>query len=162
MSTTAIETQHPRIVVAGDVTVDWMFSVPVDQFGGPVAISYMWEHSSAVAISARPGGASLIAEIVRSLDPDGALAVDGPTVPEQVLEHPHDDTFARTYSVWTQFPVQTGSREAVWRMNRFVGRDNARGDSPVFRPAAGPVSTLIVDDTNFGVRHLTAERLAGC
>ena len=99
------------IVVAGDPTVDWMMT----RAESSVAVTYSYDVSSSVAVTAGAGGAALLQHLTRAIVKAGDLSINvsGVEVPQEAIDLPHFSDVARTYTVWQLLPKSVGSQDRV-------------------------------------------------
>src|SRR5450631_2599310 len=165
-----------RVVVAGDVTIDWNLARSrklVD--GGPA-----WNAEDRVEAYSGPGGAAMLAGLVDEVgtavaEAGLAVEVSGPSA-VTASSASGDPGFHHSYAIWSQFPPRRGDRDqSVWRVEEFLGLDRARPEATAEAgvPATSPVEAdlVIIDDANLGFRdspnlwppslRLTADARAG-
>src|ERR1022692_3553647 len=90
-----------RIQVCGDPTMDWMTIRPEAEPGlGP----FFWmpnQPTPKVGLSVQPGGAALITQFLRALNPSDLAEVQGVTLDRALLENPFAP-ITRAWTVWQQ------------------------------------------------------------
>lgn len=148
------------IAIVGDVTVDWMFMNPG---GGPEGVDFpdIWGAGFECGAFAQPGGAAMLAALVRELtcrDPalSSSCDVTGPSVPPRALASPGYRGLDRMWTSWALYPwsSEDDSRSA-WRIGGFWGQSctcgaaRPRPRSQTQRPAA---DYIVIDDANLGYR----------
>jgi hypothetical protein len=152
-------TKSPRtIVVAGDVSVDWLLPSSAGERRAPVDFIWMWGGAySCRAISSR-GGAAAHARILRAVAEASGLAhitVVGPEVPPEALASPYHASCSCTYALIQRVPRELGVEgSAVWRIADFLGSDPAPRGEPAIAPVPQPgrIDTLLLVDHAQGYR----------
>jgi RyR domain len=158
-----------RVVVAGDVTMDWHLARTRKLVDSGAA----WNADDRTEMYGRPGGAALMAglmtEVAATLAAEAvAVEVAGPGAPAGPIV-PGDPRFHHSYAIWAKFPKKKGDRDKpIWRVEEFLGLDRARtpeaaasdaGARPA--PAKGAHSAakepsdadlVIIDDADLGFR----------
>jgi hypothetical protein len=143
------------VVVAGDVTVDWMIARSRTRLGSPT-YGDIWGGASGARVSAEAGGAALIADILRkSAAPDTKILA--PDIPED-FESPRNRRFVRSYSAWRAFPTNRRKPESghSWRVEEFWGTDYVTDKEPQPLCISGDLpdpSLLVLDDSDLGFRN---------
>ncbi len=146
-----------RVVVAGDVTMDWSLARGRLGSGGVV-----WSADERTEMYGQLGGAALLAdlieEVAETLRPSGLeIRIDRPTALERGVL-PGDARLDHSFAVWSRFPRSRGERaRTVWRVEEFLGLDWARDleAARVCKQATGdpPEADLVVlDDADLGFR----------
>jgi hypothetical protein len=146
-----------RVVVAGDVTMDWNLARRRLDPAGVV-----WNADDCTEVYGQLGGAALLGDLIvevaetlraedRQVDVDRAPAPESETLPgDPRLDH--------SYAMWSQFPLSSGDRaKTIWRVEEFLGLDRARdleASSQCKKAAADPpeADLVILDDANLGLR----------
>jgi hypothetical protein len=146
------------IAVVGDVTVDWMF---LDPGGDARGIDYpeIWGAGFQCGAFAQPGGAAMLATLVRELthsDPSlaGSCDVSGPPLPHRALDSPGYGGFDRMWTSWSLHPRSLADRaHTVWRIGGFWGQScTCSAARPRRVPQGSAPDFLAVDDANLGYR----------
>ena len=145
------DSDTPVLLIAGDVTVDWLLAAPMITDPTDLQVTYQWEMEGGAALSAQAGGAALLTELARELVGDCAQ-VDGPTIPAEVLTNPGDHRLPRTYSLWHRQPAAHRSRELAWRMDRFLGVQPGSDIGLASAPSGATPCCVVLDDANLGFR----------
>ena len=143
------------IVVAGDVTVDWMIARSRTKLGS-ATYGDIWGGASGARVTAEAGGAALIADILRksaTLD----TKVLAPDIPEE-FESPRNRRFVRSYLAWGAFSTDRMKPESghSWRVEEFWGTDYVTDKEPQPLCISGDVpdaSLLVLDDSDLGFRN---------
>ncbi|HEY5486518.1 MAG TPA: RyR domain-containing protein [Candidatus Limnocylindrales bacterium] len=152
-----------RVVVTGDVTVDWHLARVRKLVDSGIA----WNAADRTEMYSGMGGASLVAglmnEVAAGLAQDGlAVEVSGPDAPAEPIA-PADPSHHHSYAIWSKYPRRRGDRDrSIWRVDEFLGLDRARtpgaggGQAPA-AAGAGPgeskhADLVIVDDADLGFR----------
>ncbi len=160
------KTTSRRVVVAGDVTMDWNLA----RTRKAVDSGRAWSAADRAEMSGQPGGAALtgglMAEVAASLEPAGVVVkVSRPGTPAEPIA-PDDPRFHHSYAMWSRFPRKKGDRdESIWRVQEFLGLDRARTPEPVAGKGPGPAKEpaglakepagadlVIIDDADLGFR----------
>ena len=140
-----------RVVVAGDVTLDWNLARTRKLVDSGIA----WNSADRTEMYAEPGGAALMArlmtEVAGTLSAEATTTtVAGPSLPAETLGNPR---LHNSYAIWSRFPRRKGDRDSsIWRVEEFLGLDRARkAESP---PAArdSAADLVILDDAGLGFR----------
>jgi hypothetical protein len=166
---TGSEAAAHRLIVTGDVTMDWNLARTRKLADSGIA----WNAADRTEMYGQPGGAGLMVglmtEVARTLAADGvAVEVSGPGAPAGTIV-PGDPRFHHSYAIWARFPRKKGDRDKpIWRVEEFLGLDRARtpeaaamgegnastpkGARPA--PAKGPLDAdlVILDDADLGFR----------
>ena len=146
-----------RVVVAGDVTMDWNLARRRLDPAGVV-----WNADDCTEVYRQLGGAALlgdlIAEVAETLRAENLqVEVDRAPAPESETL-PGDPRLDHSYAMWSQFPRSSGDRaKTVWRVEEFLGLDRARdltASSQCKKAADDPpeADLVILDDANLGLR----------
>jgi hypothetical protein len=144
-----------RVLVAGDVTLDWNLGRTRKIVDSGIA----WNASDRTEMYAQPGGAALMAslmrEVVGTLPAEGAAAtVSGPDLPPEMSGDPR---VHHSYAIWSRFPRKKGDRDAsIWRVEEFLGLDRARNADASTPADPGHADLVILDDAGLGFRSLPA------
>jgi hypothetical protein len=129
----AVSSSSLRVLVCGDVTVDWNVArVEASEH------HRAWTTASRVTASRQPGGAALLAEVLRGLE---LATVRGPDPAEAAVQ---------SYALWSRVADRSQPKGA-WRVDEHLGVDLA----PCAAGVAGddqPADVLVVDDAAFGFR----------
>lgn len=136
------------VLVAGDVIDDFnLLRLPAS----PMA------HSEALPntiLQQTAGGAWHLEEMIALAcrDCDQCLIV-GPERSQLPARHP-EAVAAQAFSLWAPYPRLSGSRERVWRIERFLGSKSGRTALAPDEPdlAGPPLDLLAIDDINLGFR----------
>jgi len=147
-----------RVVVAGDVTVEWNLARTHKIVEGGTG----WNAEDRAETYRGPGGATMLACLVEAVGTavaEAGLSVEvsgPPEVPASICAG--DPGFHHSYTNWSQFPRRKGDRDSsVWRVEEFLGLDRSRSD----QVATGAENTridpseadlVIIDDANLGFR----------
>jgi hypothetical protein len=122
-----------RLLVCGDVTVDWNVArLDANEH------HRSWSTASRVAATRQPGGAALLAQVLAAWD-DVAVSRPDP-----------DAAVAHSYALWSLQP------KGAWRVDEHLGietlgtEDRVAGSSP--GPDDGPYDVVVVDDAGLGFR----------
>jgi RyR domain-containing protein len=160
-----------RVVISGDVTMDWHLA----RSRTLVAAGKAWNPADRTEISGEPGGAALTAGLLREVaatlaasgvdvdlsgpgGPAGPAGRAGPIVPGDPRIH-------HAYAIWSAFPRRRGDRDrSIWRVEDFLGLDRARAPEAAASPGttgAGPAQIadadlVILDDADLGCRATPA------
>jgi hypothetical protein len=141
------------VAVVGDVTIDWMLTVPDPVSGPAIELAWAWGTGRTANLSACAGGAAAARELIAAAVKDARLParVVGPHVPAKVLARPADDTFTRTYTAWAPFRMSADRRaEKAWRISSYLGEAPSRAGSPPPVAGADTADVLVVFDLHMG------------
>ncbi len=140
-----------RVVVAGDVTVDWNLA----RTGEQKASAY-WASGRQTKVSCQPGGAALLGAVVRKTLAarfGNRIDVEAPSAP--LSSHPGED-FSASFSLWSEHQKITGDevrkKEKAWRVEKYLGVDPAVKGKPAMAALSGGCDLLILDDAGLGFR----------
>jgi len=142
-----------RVIVAGDVTLDWNLARTRKLVDSGIA----WNATDRTEMYAQPGGAALMArlmtEVARTLSTEGtATTVSGPSLPAETLDDPR---LHHSYAIWSRFPRKKGDRDgSMWRVEEFLGLDRARVADTSIPADAGEADLVILDDAGLEFRTL--------
>lgn len=152
------------VVVAGDVTVDWMIARSHTKLSRPT-YSDTWGGASrrelaGARVVAHAGGAALIADILRHSAPESAAPdakIASPDVSVEDIRRSDSQRFIRSYSVWDSFPARVKSDDTrSWRVEEFWGIDDQTDAKPeplgISEDIPRP-DLLVLDDSNLGFRN---------
>jgi hypothetical protein len=146
------EYDAPSIAIAGDVTVDWLLALPEAAPPDAASLTYVWETEAGPSLSSQAGGAALVGDILRAAGQVDAhqITLSSPEPTQQALIDPSNRRYVRSFSTWKRVPSEVGSRDRVWRMDRFLGWHRAADDSEADDVSIlDPRSTcLFVEDGN--------------
>jgi hypothetical protein len=111
------------ILVIGDSTVDWFLAEPPGRSEKQLESRYVWSQLKGPGISSIAGGAALDTGILTATNRVAGemLAVVGPVLPDHLVNDPKSVLVTRSFSNWEALPKTAGSRDLVWRMDRFIG-----------------------------------------
>jgi hypothetical protein len=137
------------VEIVGDSTADWMLGAPSNT-AADVQSAYYWQARTAVSLTAQTGGAALLGRLIEASLPE-TCAIATPELAREDLLDPGTNSISRTYSIWEPFPESIGSRDAAWRMQRFVGVRPSSAPAPAM---TGPArsSCLVIEDSALGFR----------
>lgn len=147
------------VVVAGDVTVDWMIARSRTKLSSPT-IADMFGGPSGTRVFAEAGGAALIAHILRAAAakrPALDAKVISPDIRER-LESCRNRRFIRAYSAWGSFPTNRTKSDGQhsWRVEDFWGTDDVTDKEPAPLSISKDVPSpdlLVLDDSKLGFRN---------
>jgi len=147
----------PRIaVVSGDVTIDWNLA----RTDGEGTQGSDWSSAHASRTWRQPGGAVLVAELLRAIAgrEEADVEVLSP-VPPPESGSPLDESCHHSHALWERFPYgsQAGDagRPRVWRVAEFVGLDRSAREPGAWMAVQGDTpdaSWLVLDDAGLGFR----------
>lgn len=137
----------PAIAVAGDVTVDWAIVTPPG-LGSNLQLAYLWEREGTVTVSAMPGGAALVASLLRAITGDVVVSSE---LPPGALNDPRVASLTRTFTAWKSFPLRVGSSHGRWRLAEFLGWIGKAEGGVAERISQAPV--VVIDDAALGFRE---------
>jgi hypothetical protein len=150
-----------KLIVAGDVTIDWNIAHTERMKGGGAA----WSADNRTSVFRQCGGAALLANLMdavaRDLGKGNRWLVLHPSPPdEEVL--PYDSRFNHSHAVWSIYEdkirvVENKKAKEVkinaWRVKEFLGLD--RGAPAGHARTKNDQSTadvVLIDDANLGFR----------
>jgi hypothetical protein len=108
------------IVVAGDVTVDWVFVNPLGAALDAVDFAWAFGEHAGVRLVGAAGAATRLAALLERAAPAGTRIV-GPQPPDGVLASPNDHRVTQTFSVTTPLPGTVKGGGMTWRVDRYLG-----------------------------------------
>jgi hypothetical protein len=147
-----------RVVIAGDVTIDWNLARTRKLVDGGTA----WNAEDRAEVYSGPGGAAVLARLVEEVgaavaETGSAVEVSGPPVVTGSTAQ-GDPRSHHSYAIWSQFPRRRGDHDrSVWRVEEFLGLDRSRAQ-PAVPEAGDPASStddadiVVLDDANLGFR----------
>jgi hypothetical protein len=139
-----------QIVISGDITIDWNLIF----FQGSHDTSTLWSASNIARACPQPGGAAMLAELMKFLCPGMLSRTAIHLIPPQLPEEPissGDQHFNHSYAIWEN---QGEKEKKGWRVSQFLGIDPAT--VPEDQPGqADPerADLVLLDDSNLGFRH---------
>jgi hypothetical protein len=144
-----------RILVAGDVTINWNIA----RLSNTPAKGYIWTIDEKAAIDGEWGGAvhlaSLLKEVAKFPTPESpAFDVVSYGLPESMPAAHHAPDRHHSYRVWRQYPRESGSSEKVWRVEEFLGFNPASKAHRHTTDAAdiSDFDLVVIADTSLGFR----------
>jgi len=145
------------IVVAGDVSVDWLLPSSAGERRAPVDFIWMWGGTYRCRAISSSGGAAAHAKILRAAADAAGLTdvtIIGPEVPVEALASPYHGSFTYTYARIQRFPRELGrGGGTAWRIAEFLGSDPAPAAPPAAElPAPEHIDTLLLVDHAQGYR----------
>jgi hypothetical protein len=153
-----------RIVVTGDVTIDWNLARTLSGSDG----SSGWNADDCTHAYCQRGGAAMLAELINVVagdvrkDAGGDWKVFQPDMPKSAVSI-EDPRFHHSYALWSLFdqgrqPARDGRKQA-WRVKEFLGLNRCCAAEAARRAAGmrvhgGPESAeiLVLDDADLGFR----------
>lgn len=146
------QNSKPKIVVAGDVAVDWFeVSAPPRQSPGVESrYEFNWQTYPRVHRFVRPGGALLLTNLVRSATGANVLA------PELAgIEHVPLTKAIRSFASLKQFPYSvTQKGRLVYRIDEFKGFTGDENVSPLpVKDDDSKADLIVLDDASNGFRN---------
>jgi hypothetical protein len=151
----AVKTKQPRVVVAGDVTVDWLeWTVSAKDWGAAdPECTGNWQLHEGIRMAARPGGSLLLARLVEAA---GVTVVAGPTLSD--LERIPPSEVLHSNVRLGRFPVSSAPNDTgtlVWRIKQkcgYAGPESGRVDPLGLSHDDPSADMVIVDDAGNGFR----------
>jgi hypothetical protein len=147
------ETKQLKVVVAGDVTVDWLeWPVAARNEAASATCSSNWQLQDGIRLTARPGGALLLAGLVRGA---GIAPMAAPEILD--LERVPATEVLHSHVRLARFAASAGGdgRNQVWRVTEncgYTGPDSGRLQ-PLGLSRDDPLADLIIlDDAGNGFR----------
>lgn len=140
------------ISIAGDSTVDWCVAEPPGRMATDIETRYVWQMVEGPGVGSIPGGAALDALLLQATSQlaGGTVPVAGPVLPHDILDDPTSTEITRTFSFWKLTPRTNGSKDSVWRLDRFIGLHPAKSypASVAVPPADFVPACLVLEDGN--------------
>ncbi len=103
-------------------------------------------------LSRQRGNAWFQEELVEKACADIEVEIIGPDLDKDPAGD-NSSQIAQAYSLWSQFDRETGSREKVWRVERFLGCQAPRESrKPSSLTSQEPLDMVLIDDENLGFR----------
>jgi hypothetical protein len=150
--------ENKRIIVAGDVTVDWNLARTKGRAGGMA-----WSARDCTRAGCQPGGAAMLAELIKAVAKE--VSHNGPekfTVHQATIDWqqvlPADEGFHHSYALWSLYEKSFSDPEKkIWRVKEFLGLDHCAITTPNKALASTvsdelPADLVILDDANLGFR----------
>src|ERR1700680_4934143 len=148
-----------RIVVAGDVTIDWNLArTPVCERN-----VWQWNAEDETCVYRQVGGASLLADLIEAVVTDlgQTCLVQRHFSAPPTHASPADSAFPQSWAIWSLFAYEMSKRQGnhmVWRVKEFLGLDRPRRRE--LHPPAPTVEwdeviarILVLDDADLGFRE---------
>lgn len=148
-----------KIVVTGDVTMDWNLARDVGERGE------QWRIDRCSRIWWQRGGAALQADLIQAIatsmseKDQAAYKVYQPATPHEQVQH-GDPHYHHSYALWS--PFKSGN-QTVWRVTQYLGIDHCLWDEATevdktLRVVDDPtdVEIVILDDAGLGFRDRPA------
>jgi hypothetical protein len=147
-----------RVLVAGDVTMDWNLARTRKRLESGI----VWNAEDKTETYGSLGGAALLADLIEEVA--GALRAGGLQVEVERMDRPEgeiqpgDPRFDHSYAVWSRFPRRRGEHErTIWRVEEFLGLDRARdpdaaGEWKKADSSSPEVDVVVIDDADLGFR----------
>jgi hypothetical protein len=148
----ADKSQPLQVIVSGDTVVDWNIAE-----GDPHS-SRGWTASKASGIWSAPGGAGLLAALIRAMppfqpdSPGAGMEVFAPHIPAQDLR-PEAPRYHHAYHLLAEYGGEAGLGR--WRAARFLGFDLRKlvdPPHPLEHEPSDP-ALILLDDANLGFRN---------
>lgn len=154
---------RPVVVVTGDITMDWNLAEP----NPPTRLATSWTSDRRAKINFQPGGAYLLAELIRR-----SLSVDLRTIPGTAGSAsrgggvlPGDQTHHHSTAVWSLQRRTSRSADRVWRLSWFHGFARRSKEAPLVdewsmvRDDPPEADIVVLDDANLGFREEESRHL---
>ena len=142
-----------KVVVAGDVAVDWFEVRTPPSSSGHEETMFNWQNYPGVKRFAKPGGAQFLADIVRTAISAKVLA------PElKNLENLSAEKIIHSFVSLDKFPYSTSKKDEhhpVYRVNQyegFAGPDEGNPSVPAVKDDDPDADVVILDDAGNGFR----------
>ena len=150
------ETQSLKIVVTGDVTMDWNLA----HSGRSKTDTTFWSADDTASITWQRGGSALLADLIEAAAKDvqmkGALqfSIHQTGTPQANSSvQPGSDQYHHSYAMWS--PFKYGEKPA-WRVEEFLGLKRASGSfDPGWQKVVDDIAEadlVILDDADLGFR----------
>jgi hypothetical protein len=150
----AMPAKKTTVAVVGDVTVNWMLSLPDSVDGPAIELAWAWGTGHVAGLSASVGGAAELHRLALAATADvrPPVKVVGPRIPARVLTQPGDGTFAHSHTAWAPFRRSADQPgEKAWRIASYLGDEPpARGSAPAAVAGAGDSDVLAIVDMHLG------------
>ncbi|MBI5249107.1 MAG: AAA family ATPase [Desulfomonile tiedjei] len=150
MAKTESNTKSKPIVVAGDVTIDWLeVGTLPDETDG----AYNWRTYPGTRQIARPGGALLLADFVKA-------ASDATVIPHELadIESIPPEKIIHSIAVLEKFPYSTSEKDTknkLYRISQHKGFAGIEHGRQFFAPIKGDIANpavVVLDDPGNGFR----------
>ena len=142
------------VAVVGDVTVNWMLSLPDSVDGPAIELAWAWGTGHVAGLSASVGGAAELDRLALAATADvrPPVKVVGPRIPAKALTQPGDRTFAHSHTAWAPFRRSADQpSEQAWRIASYLGDEPpARGSAPAAVAGADDADVLAIVDMHLG------------
>ena len=140
-----------RIVIAGDVTVDWNLIF----FQGAQDTTVLWNANNRARACPQLGGVAMVARLIETvmqgLKATLPVRIHSLQVSEKEI-HPSDKRFNHSYAIWSL----SGEKEPkCWRVSQYLGIDPAGqvGDALKMEDDPELADLVVLDDANLGFRE---------
>lgn len=147
--------KESKIVVAGDVTVDWfMYPVKARDEGDN------WRLHDALHADVLPGGAVLLTSFIKqSIEEEGILAtVKGPELPEKKLRNISPEKIIHSNAILGDFKALSDKKAEVLRIKEPLGYIGPQENKlPLWTPSGlidANVEMILLDDAGNGFREM--------
>jgi hypothetical protein len=147
-----------RVIVTGDVTIDWNLA-RLRRSKGKIQ---RWGYDDCTRATSQPGGAALLADLINAVseDLDKNLGmnhnINKPSISQSPID-PGDSRFHHSYALWSTFNYD---QENVWRVEEYLGLDrcaeielSAVEVVPALEDDSAQIELLVLDDADLGFRE---------
>jgi hypothetical protein len=143
-----------KIVVAGDVIVDWLQWVTYPNDGNRDEDTQNWALFPCTRMKAEQGGALLLARMIGATN-----SVEVVTHELTEIENISPETIIHSISILDSFPWKNGEKESTFRIKHLGGYSGPRKGTPKSLPIAhddAEAELIILDDAGYGFREQRA------
>ena len=153
------ENQAQRIVVSGDITMDWNLA----RIGQTTRSHAIWVPNN-VEIFWQRGGASLLADLLEAIaaevqkEKSLPIAIHQPGAPTSSAEvSPGDPGYHHSFALWAEKKYADKpplDKDRAWRVDEFLGMCRADSHCPAMAIAddKAEADIVVLDDANMGFR----------
>lgn len=148
-----------KIVVSGDVTLDWM-----QAYRGSRKVSQNWRLAEGARLYQQRGGAAQLGDLINALlfmptTGPGWEVIQTISLPE--VFQPGDPTVDQVYTLWAPFPYGTepslNKEKPAWRIEHFLGLDRKKSKTGIIDESQTEkeyiqADLIVLDDANLGFR----------
>jgi hypothetical protein len=148
-----METQQLKAVVAGDVTVDWLeWPVAAKHENSGATFSCNWQLHDGLRLTAKPGGALLLAALLQGA---GLAVVGAPGIPDPERVPINEMLHSRVRLARFAASAGADGKDPVWRVREncgYAGPDSGRLEPLELGRDDGLTDVVILDDAGNGFR----------
>ena len=159
----AIRNTENKIIITGDVTMDWNLARSRRSRDG----QSFWSASDSTSTFWQRGGAALLADLIEQVAADMQKSDHPPFLIHQTAAahkflrvHPGSHQYHHSYAMWSQFKygekAPLDKEPQAWRVEEYLGLDRAKKASPQewqnIVDDSPEAELVILDDGNLGFR----------